>query len=207
MTRLASDVRSVGRGYPAMPPGLSETGIGARVLRNGLARGDGGTLVRRWPTGTLLLIASVGAAACPLCGSWQGYASAEEVAFRHAARTTPSGSNAALPDVIDVIRDDVPTAGARYRLDQNAAVSAVLALPGDNGARLKVVEVIRGDSPGAAIDGTAVNRLDSGAAVKGKPLLLMRANTWQSWVKSGVLSAPRIRAGCASSRRPSARQT
>ena len=162
--------------------------IGARVLRNGLARGDGGTLVKRWVTGTLLLIASVGAAACPLCGSWQGYASAEEVAFRHAARTTPSGSNAALPDVIDVIRYDAPAAGARYRLDQNAAVSAVLASPGDNGARLKVVEVIRGQIPaGGTIEPSWVIGLDRGAVVSVKPLLLIRAHNWQSWANVGAI--------------------
>jgi hypothetical protein len=87
-----------------------------------------------------------------------------------------------------VIRDDVPTAGARYRLDQNAAVSAVLALPGDNGARLKVVEVIRGPTPvGGTIEPSWVIGLDRGGAVSLKPLLLIRAHNWQSWANVGAI--------------------
>jgi len=67
---------------------------------------------------------------------------------------------------------------------------AVLAAPDDGGTRFRVVEVIRGENPtGGAIDSGSVGHLDSGAAAKGKPLLLMRANTWQSWANLGPVGA------------------
>ena len=124
-----------------------------RVNPHHCVRAEGGAtsgpqmqmLVKRWLAGPLLLLASSGAGACPLC------LDAQELVYRQ---------------------------------------RAVVASLNESGKQLNVVEVIRGDdSPGAAIDGTAVNRLDSGAAVKGKPLLLMRANTWQSWANLGPVGA------------------
>ena len=65
---------------------------------------------------------------------------------------------------------------AAHRLDREVAASAVLALPGDGGGRLKVVEVIRGDFPiGGTIEPTLVDPLDRGAAKSTKALLLIRA--------------------------------
>lgn len=144
--------------------------------------------MKRWLTGTLLLMASAGAAACPLCGDSQGYTSAQEVVSRHSARTALPGGSGTPPDVIDVIRDEVPTAGARYRLDRYAAGSAVLASPVGNGSRLNVVEVIRGEMPsGGTIESSWVIGLDRGAAVSVKPLLLIRAQNWQSWANVGAI--------------------
>jgi hypothetical protein len=145
-------------------------------------------MVRRGLTSALLLIASFGATACPLCLGSQGYASAQEVVNRQSARTSLPGNGGALPDVIDVIRDGVPTTRVGYRLDQNTAGNAVLALPGDNGTRLKVVEVIRGEIPAeGTIEPSWVIGLDRGAAVSAKPLLLIRAHNWQSWANVGAI--------------------
>jgi len=87
---------------------------------------------------------------------------------------------------------DVPTAGtgdsaSAYRLDRENAASAVLAVPDDRGARLKVVEVIQGDFPlGGTIDLAWVDPVDVGAA-RSKPLLLIRARNWQSWASLGAI--------------------
>jgi len=57
----------------------------------------------------------------------------------------------------------------------------VLALPDAGGKRFNMVGVIRDEYPiGGAIDAASVSRLDSGTAAQGKPLLLMRAKTWES---------------------------
>ena len=73
-------------------------------------------------------------------------------------------------------------------MDQSTAGSAVLALPGDNGTRLKVVEVIRGEIPAeGTIEPSWVIGLDRGAAVSVKPLLLIRAHNWQSWANVGAI--------------------
>jgi hypothetical protein len=150
----------------------------------------GKAIMKRWVTAVSLLAASVGAAACPLCAQSQGYSSAEELAFRHRADTTRSAS--VPPDVVDVVRDEAPTAIASVRLDREAAASAVLALAEQGESRLKVVEVIRGEMPvGGTIERSWVIGLDRGAAPDAKPVLLIRARKWQSWANVGSIGVER----------------
>ena len=144
--------------------------------------------MKRGLIGALALIASLDAAACPLCGGSHGYTTAQELVASQRARAS-SGTGGAPPDVIDVVRDQVPTAGAGYRLDRYAAASAVLALPGHDGGQLKVVEVIRGETPaGGTIRRSWVIGLDPDSAASVKPLLLIRARKWQSWANVGAVS-------------------
>jgi hypothetical protein len=142
--------------------------------------------MKRWITGVSALVASLGAVACPLCSQSQGYSSAEELAFRHRAATPRNGG--APPDVVDVIRDEAPTAAASVRLDREAAASAVLASPQQNETRLNVVEVIRGEMPaGGTIERSWVVGMDRHATPDAKPLLLIRARKWQSWANVGSI--------------------
>ena len=138
---------------------------------------------------------SSGATACPLCLQSQSYGSAEElVARQRAALPKYGGVTPVTPDVIGVIREDVPKAAAGYRLDRDVAASAVLALSGDNGARLKVVEVIRGEMPaGGTIEPSWVIGLERGTITSAKPLLLIRAKSWQSWANVGAIGVEHAR--------------
>ena len=145
-------------------------------------------LVMRWLTGALLLFACGRVGGCPLCLDSQGYASAQELVSRQRAQMALPGTGGAPPDVINAIRDEVPTAGAGYRLDRDAAGNAVLAQLGDNGTPLKVVEVIRGEMPaGGTIEPSWVIGLPRNAAPSVKPLLLIRARKWQSWANVGPI--------------------
>ncbi len=95
--------------------------------------------------------------------------------------------------MIDVVRDEVSRAGAGYRLDREAAASAVLALPAEDGTQLKVVEVIRGDAPaGGTIQPSWVIGLDRAPTASVKPLLLIRARKWQSWANVGAVGVEHV---------------
>jgi hypothetical protein len=142
--------------------------------------------VIRWLAGASLLMGGLGAAACPLCGDSQGFASPQEFVARAGPVSTTRGG--APPDIADLMRDPVPTQRPNYRLDRETAASAVLALPGDERGRLKVVEVIRGELPaGAMIEPTWVIGLDRNVSPSAKPLLLIRARNWQSWAVVGAI--------------------
>ncbi len=103
----------------------------------------------RWLFAALLLCASIGAAACPLC-------------------------LAALQS---------------SQADQLVALSrAVLAVPAVGGG-YRVVEVIKGGRPaGGSIDAESV-QLKAAPAGNGKPLLLVRDETWPMWVSVGEVGA------------------
>ena len=123
--------------------------------------------MKRWLTGASLLMASGAALACPLCGDWLDSMPAQRSSYRdRAAQALRAESGVQL----DAIPGDVPMGGAgepatAYRLDRDGAASAVLAVPDARGARLKVVEVIRGDFPqGGTIDPAWVDPVDLGAA-------------------------------------------
>ena len=145
--------------------------------------------MKRWLTSALVLTASGGAAACPLCGAWLDSMPSPGSAYH---QRVMAASRAQVGVQLDTIPGDVPTGGAgdtatAYRLDRENAASAVLAVPDVRGARLKVVEVIRGDFPlGGTIDPAWVDPVDLGAA-SSKPLLLIRARNWQSWASLGAI--------------------
>ena len=62
----------------------------------------------------------------------------------------------------------------------------MLVLPQPNLARLRVVEVVKGDvKPRSCIDLNDISRLADGALASGHPLLLLRDRRWQSWVYFG----------------------
>jgi hypothetical protein len=155
--------------------------------------------MKRWPTCALLLMASGVAAACPLCGDWLDSMPAQGAAYRQRAVPASTAEGGTQLEVIDAIRSEVPTGGASetaavYRLDRDAAANAVLALPDGRGSRLKVVEVIQGDFPlGGAIESAWVDRVDPRTPVGTKPLLLIRARTWQSWANLGPIGAEHAR--------------
>ena len=139
-------------------------------------------------TAILLLFVSSVATACPLCGDSQGYRSPEELISRQRASAVYGGNASPPPNVIDVVREEVPTSDMRHRLDRVAAASAVLASPVDGGARFKVVEVIRGETPaGALIEPSWIVGLDHAATASAKPLLLIRGQKWQSWANVGSI--------------------
>jgi len=59
----------------------------------------------------------------------------------------------------------------------------MLVLPWPNLARLRVVEVVKGDvKPRSCIDLNDISRLAKGAPRVAVPLLLLRDRRWQSWV-------------------------
>lgn len=59
----------------------------------------------------------------------------------------------------------------------------MLVLPWPNLARLRVVEVVKGDvKPRSCIDLNDISRLAEGASRVAVPLLLLRDRRWQSWV-------------------------
>ena len=143
-------------------------------------------MVERGLIGASLLIASIGVAACPLCGDWQG--------------SMPLGSAyrqrvASAPPATDAIQAESPPVGSGetavvYRLDRAAAANAVLALPVEGSTRLNVVDVIQGDFPvGGTIEPAWVDRPDRNAAASTKPLFLIRARAWQSWANLGPIGA------------------
>jgi len=146
-------------------------------------------VVRSSLSGTMLLAASFAAAACPLCGDSQGYSSPQQFVARQRPTGAASSGGVVTPPVVDPIRDRPPTA-IPLRLDRNTAASAVLALAGERGARLRVIEVIRGEMPAdGVIDPAWVVGLDRDLASGPKPLLLIRARTWQSWAVVGAIGA------------------
>jgi len=106
----------------------------------------------RWLFAASLLLASIGAAACPLClGAYQSSQADELVALSH----------------------------------------AVLAVPAGNGYR--IVELIKGGrAAGGVIDESAV-QLKIAPSGNGKPLLLVRDETWPTWVSVGAIGAEHAR--------------
>lgn len=72
------------------------------------------------------------------------------------------------------------------------AEHSVLAMPVPDRNEFRVVEVIKGDTlPGNTITGT-VFRADAEAMQSQKPLLLIRASDWGSWVNFGPVSAEQV---------------
>lgn len=64
----------------------------------------------------------------------------------------------------------------------------MLVLPQPNLARLRVVEVVKGDlKPRSCVDLNDISRLADGALASGHPLLLLRDRRWQSWVYIGSI--------------------
>jgi hypothetical protein len=141
----------------------------------------------RWQFAASLLLTSLQAAACPLCGDSQGNAMPEDVVLsrRAAAWSSRVGPQ---PDVVDLMREKARAPGGDYRVDRESAASAVLASAGQPGAQLKVVELVSGEMPtGGTIDPRWVIGLDREAASSAKPLLLIRARKWQSWAVVGPI--------------------
>jgi len=145
-----------------------------------------GTFVKLVLLGVASLIASVGASACPLCGGTWGAVSAEEYLARyHPVVRDSSAAPAALPSPL---QGPAPAPPSGLRIDRETAASAVLAVRADDGARLRVVALIRGEMPeDGTIKPSWVVGLDRDAGAK--PLLLIRARKWQSWANVGPSDA------------------
>jgi hypothetical protein len=64
---------------------------------------------------------------------------------------------------------------------------AVLAVPTADGG-YRVIDVIKGERPGARLEGSAV-QFDARSATRGKPLLLARDAAWPAWASFGSIGA------------------